>query len=82
MHDVAWWHQAITWANVDPVLCRYMASLGHNELSTCVISVMSNGTKYKYIYMFPKINSVQGLSENENIVTNFFKVKYIRNCKS
>ena len=24
--------QAITWANVDPYLCRHMASLGHNEL--------------------------------------------------
>ena len=25
--------QAITWANVDPNLCRHMASLGHNELT-------------------------------------------------
>ena len=25
--------QAITWANVDPDLCRHMASLGHNELT-------------------------------------------------
>ena len=25
--------QAITWANVDPDLCRQMASLGHNELT-------------------------------------------------
>ena len=25
-------HQAITWANVDPDLCRHMASLSHNEL--------------------------------------------------
>ena len=24
--------QAITWSNVDPVLRRHMASLGHNEL--------------------------------------------------
>ena len=24
--------QAITWANVDPDLCRHMASVGHNEL--------------------------------------------------
>ena len=24
--------QAITWANVDPDLCRHVASLGHNEL--------------------------------------------------
>ena len=25
--------EAITWANVDPDLCRHIASLGHNELS-------------------------------------------------
>ena len=25
--------QAITWANVEPDLCRHMASLGHNELN-------------------------------------------------
>ena len=25
--------QAITWANVDPALCRPMASLGHNEVT-------------------------------------------------
>ena len=30
---VAWWHQAITWANVDPDLCHQMASLVLNELS-------------------------------------------------
>ena len=23
--------QAITWANVDPDLCRHIVSLGHNE---------------------------------------------------
>ena len=27
-----WRQQAITWANVDPDLCRHMASLGPNEL--------------------------------------------------
>ena len=26
------WHQAITWANVDPDLCHHMAPLGPNEL--------------------------------------------------
>ena len=29
---VAWWHQAITWANVDLVPYRHMASPGPNEL--------------------------------------------------
>ena len=27
------WHQAITWATIDQVLCPHMMSLGHNELS-------------------------------------------------
>ena len=31
-----WTEQAITWANVDPDLCRHMASLGHNELTTMI----------------------------------------------
>ena len=31
-------HQAITWANVDPDLCRCLVSLGHNELiNLCVL---------------------------------------------
>ena len=30
---MAWWQQAITWANVDPDLCRYMAPLGQIELN-------------------------------------------------
>ena len=25
--------QAISWANIDPDLCRHMVSLGHNELT-------------------------------------------------
>ena len=30
--------QAITWANIDPDLCRHMASLDHNELS--IVSII------------------------------------------
>ena len=35
---MAWWQQAITWANVDPDLCNnmHMVSVGHNELSIIV----------------------------------------------
>ena len=32
------WQQAITWANVDPDLCRHMALLGHNELKITRVS--------------------------------------------
>ena len=28
--------EAIAWANSDPVLYRYVVSLGHNELSKCL----------------------------------------------
>ena len=28
--------QALAWANSDPVLYRYVVSLGHNELSKCL----------------------------------------------
>ena len=56
-------HQAITWASVDPVLCRHMASLGHNELNLqvpvpCISMtalVQSNGLATKrYSYQLPK----------------------------
>ena len=31
----AWWHQAITWANVDPDLCDHnMPSLGHKDFNS------------------------------------------------
>ena len=31
---LAWRHQAITWANVDPDLCGQMESLSLNELTS------------------------------------------------
>ena len=34
---VTWWHQTITWAKVDPDICRRMASPGHNVLTTIFI---------------------------------------------
>ena len=33
----AWWHQAITWANVDQDPCHHMASLGHNKFKSIYI---------------------------------------------
>ena len=37
----AWCHQqATTWTNIDPDLCCYMASLGHNELTLHIFSNM------------------------------------------
>ena len=30
-------HQAISWANVDPDLCRHIGSLGHNESTIQVL---------------------------------------------
>ena len=39
---MAWCHQAqaITWANVDTVLCRHVASLGLNELNILVCLIV------------------------------------------
>ena len=33
--------QAITWTNVDPNLCRHMASLGHNEFNSVWLTSVS-----------------------------------------
>ena len=38
--------QAITWANVDPNICRHMAPQGHNELIQQ--SNVSNGTTVSF----------------------------------
>ena len=41
LHWFRWWlgavrQQAITWAYVDPNICHYLVSLGHNELTNAV----------------------------------------------
>ena len=38
-YPVAWWHQAITWANVVLDLCCHMASLGHNGSNMCWLNI-------------------------------------------
>ena len=43
-------HQAITWANVDPDLCRHMASLAHNDLT--LYEIISFEERYSLIYIF------------------------------
>ena len=48
-HWFRWWlganrQQAITWANVDPDLCRQMASLGLNELNSNLVKSHSSLT--------------------------------------
>ena len=64
-HWCRWWlgavrQQAITWANVDPVLCRHMASIGHNELMSIFTindepSHLHNGNSYtaKTAFLYP-----------------------------
>ena len=36
--DVAWWHQAITWTNVDPMLVRFidnhLSNVSHQSLKS------------------------------------------------
>ena len=41
-------NKAIIWANVDPDLCRHMASLGHNELRRNARDVWNAKILYKY----------------------------------
>ena len=42
--------QAITWANVDPHLCRHMVSLGHNKLKLLLLKslqyILGTGEQY------------------------------------
>ena len=47
----AWWHQAITWANVDPNLCCHMASLGHNELISVTAGLLASHGKLRAVMM-------------------------------
>ena len=48
--------QAITLANVDPDLCRHMASLGYNELSHCD-NKMNKGTEAPVVWKVNKITT-------------------------
>ena len=41
--------QTITWANVDPDLSRYMASLGHNELSHLGLRVFMFSVRFRCV---------------------------------
>ena len=50
----AWWHQAITWANVDPDLCHHIASLGHKALKT-------HKTYWIICLIFDKRNMINGI---------------------
>ena len=43
--------QVITWANVDPDLCRHMVSLGHNELITCISPPFSFNVLNEYTFL-------------------------------
>ena len=40
--------QAITWANIDPDLCRHMVSLGHNENATHISPPLSCYLCFEY----------------------------------
>ena len=49
--------QAITWANVDSNLYRYMESLGYNEYESRCINLLSwKGIKYWLKPIEPKMN--------------------------
>ena len=50
-HQFMYWQQAITWANVNPDQCHYMASLDHNELMYCMI-MMKYAKKVSHKFYF------------------------------
>ena len=53
-------HQAITWTNVDPDLCRNMTSLGHNELTIFfMIASLALGAFHEYIAGVPMCRRVR-----------------------
>ena len=57
--------QAITWANVDPGFCPYMATLGHNELRTSTLSTLllnfaDSFAKFQYRSL-PKFRAITNL---------------------
>ena len=55
--------QAISWTNVDPDICRHVASLGHNELINVCVSV------YHY-YMVGEINMAAHVKFNAINITS------------
>ena len=60
--SAAWQHQAITYANADPDLCRHMTSLGHNEFNatdcpTACRQGLCNNSQVGIIYMMDKRGS-------------------------
>ena len=64
--------QAITWANVDPELCRHMASLDLNEL-TLLPALISNPMPSKVLddFICPFPNFWKGISNfTQQNVTN------------
>ena len=46
--------QAFTWTNVDPVLCRQMASLGHNEVNPMPMYITIGWAKIIY-YLYLRV---------------------------
>ena len=45
-------NKAITWANVDPDLCRHIASLGLNELRSHIYKTGTYSVNTVYILLF------------------------------
>ena len=55
-------HQAITWANVDPDLCRDVVSLGHNELTHVVPGELAKSYEIFWIMV----------SDITNVIPNYW----------
>ena len=68
-------HQAITWANVDPGTCRYIASLGLNELNVLIDTVNSH---YNIVIFFSRtLNHKPLVHQWGEILVGFLWFKWV-----
>ena len=73
---VTWRHQAITWANVDPDLCRLMASLGLNELTESAAMTSAATAMIKHGSYMSMEAVVRGLIQHIKAETRWLPISW------
>ena len=67
---MAWCQQAITGANVDPDLCRHVASLAHSKLNQFIVCLTSAAAE-----------SLEKCKTEQTILTDFMFLWYVNISK-
>ena len=71
--------QAITWASSDPVLYRYVVSLGHNKLSRClglfVFYLIFGFCNVDYEFQINMLSSQTSGSTNDDVTSSHLNSK-------